>query len=244
LIFCVVFLLAFAIPVGGWIGRNAAVTGVPVFSTGEGINLLYYRAAAVLSEHTGIPFEAAQDQLRATVNRRSQPGMNPAEVSRLERSLALEIIRSHPVTTLKTLFKSVLLMMGGPGRAELLHLLGDPTPTQISGPAQIVFITVEMIVYIAILVGALAGCYFLFRARKYMALVVPLIIILYFMLASLATTPHSRYRVPIMPFIAVLAGAAYARWRTFPSGAPDLLPTTKGPASTDRSRSGISGSSS
>lgn len=213
LVFTMVLVLAFAIPVGGWIARNALVSGVPLLTTGDGNSLLHFRAALVLAEAEGLPLKEAQDQLKAALKQRQQPGMNAAEVSRLERSMAIEVLLDHPLASLEAVTKGVVLTMIGPGRAELLHLMGDPTPTRISGLVQILLITVEIVVYGIILISAVVGCYVLLRTRKYFAAVILLSIIMYFILATvIGSTGYSRYRVPIMPFIAVFAGYGFAYW--------------------------------
>ena len=216
LAFAIALLLVFAIPVGGWIVRNTAVSGVPVLSAGEGTNLLYFRAASALGDAEGLSFTDAQKQLRGLVQHEVEPGMNRAERSRIQRSLAIKVLFDHPVAALKSIVKGVGLMMIGPGRAELLHLLGDPTPTQISGPVQLLLIAAEIVLYSIILIGAVFGSYYLLRNRKYSAAVVLFSVILYFIAAAAVTTPYSRYRVPIMPFIAILAGYGVAAWRRWP----------------------------
>lgn len=110
--------------------------------------------------------------------------------------------------------KGLVLTMIGPGRAELLQLLGDPTPTTIGGPVQITLIIMGVVLYAITLVSAIAGCYLLLRQRKYFVVVLLASIILYFILATIVgSLGYSRYRVPIMPFIAVFAGYGFAAWR-------------------------------
>jgi hypothetical protein len=211
LVFTLVLVVSFAIPVGGWIARNANVTGVPLLTTADGVSLLYFRAALAVAEDEGIPFQDAQDRLRASFQRQVRPGLNPAQVSRLERSMAIEVLLQRPVASLKTMAEGATLTLIGPGRAELLQLLGDPTPTEISGPVQILLIAAEVAIYGIILIGAVFGCYVVLRTRKYFAAAILLGLIAYFVLATaVGSTGYSRYRVPIMPFIAIMAGAGYS----------------------------------
>jgi 4-amino-4-deoxy-L-arabinose transferase-like glycosyltransferase len=208
-----VFVLAFALPVGGWIARNYALTGVPIFTTVESFNLLNYRAAGSMAEEEHISVEEARRRLSETLQGRTREGMNRGQISRLEASLALETFAKYPRGTAVTFIKAVGRLLAGPGRAELLRLLGAPRPTTIETGLHAFLVGMETVVLGAIMFGAVLGGYRLLRSRRYIELVAVLIFIFYFMAISAGLEAYSRFRAPIMPYFALLAGCAFASRR-------------------------------
>jgi 4-amino-4-deoxy-L-arabinose transferase-like glycosyltransferase len=208
-----VFLLAFALPVGGWIARNYAVTGVPVFTTVESINLLNYRAAPAMAEEEHVSIEEARRRLSETLKSRTREGMNRGQISRLETSLAFETFAQYPWGTVVTFMQGASRVLVGPGRAELLRLLGAPSPTTIETGLHAVLVGMETVVLGLILFGAVVGGYRLLRSGRYIELVAVLIFIFYFVAISAGLEAHSRFRAPIMPYFALLAGCAVASRR-------------------------------
>jgi 4-amino-4-deoxy-L-arabinose transferase-like glycosyltransferase len=67
-----IVLLAFLVPVGGWIVRNERTTGVAVLSTIEGRDLLRFRATHALAFDRGISIKQARKQLVDKVNREAK----------------------------------------------------------------------------------------------------------------------------------------------------------------------------
>jgi Dolichyl-phosphate-mannose-protein mannosyltransferase len=206
-------VLALALPVGGWIARNAVSTGVPLLSTGEGTNFLYYRAAGALVEDEGITLTQARSRLRAGLQNRLRPGMNDAEISVEARALGVEVLLDHPLGALRSSLKGVALMFIGPGRAELLRLVGDPTITEVDTAGNILLVGVAALINGAIVLGAAAGGYLLVRRRRYVELTIILSFVLYIVVISAGPEAYSRFRVPAVPFLAIAAG--YAASSTF-----------------------------
>jgi len=208
-----VFLLAFALPVGGWIARNYAVTGVPIFTTVEGKDLVNTRAVGAMAEEEHISLEEARRRLRESLRSRTREGMNRGQISRLETSLAFETFAQYPWGTVVTFIKGAGRLLVGPGRAELLRLLGAPRPTTIETGLHAVLVGMEIVVLGLIMFGAVLGGYRLLRSRRYIELVAVLIFIFYFVAISSGLQAYSRLRAPIMPYFALLAGCAFASRR-------------------------------
>jgi 4-amino-4-deoxy-L-arabinose transferase-like glycosyltransferase len=206
LAFVFAVLLAFSIPVGGWIAHNARATGVPTLSTVESINLLYWRAAGALAEGEGISVTQAQAQLERAVAERVRPDMNEAERSQVVSSLAVRTLLDHPVGAVKTWVQGAVLMLAGPGRDELLRLLGISSH---AGGVSIALVGLEFLVYGLILAGAVWGVRSLVLGQRWSELILVLAFILYFVVVSSGLNAYSRLRVPAMPFIALLAGCGY-----------------------------------
>jgi 4-amino-4-deoxy-L-arabinose transferase-like glycosyltransferase len=206
LAFVFALLLAFSVPVGGWIAHNARATGVATLSTVESINLLNWRAAGALAEDEGISVTQAQDQLERELAQRVRPDMNEAERSQVAASLAVRTLLRHPVGAVKTWVRGAVAMLVGPGRDELLRLLGI---SNHAGGTSIALVGLEFLVYGLILAGAVWGVRVLVRDRRWSELALVLAFILYFVIVSSGLNAYSRLRVPAMPFIALLAGCGY-----------------------------------
>jgi 4-amino-4-deoxy-L-arabinose transferase-like glycosyltransferase len=204
--FVLAVLLAFSVPVGGWIAHNAEATGVPTLSTAESINLLLHRAAGALAEDRGISVTQARAQLRQELDRRAGPKLNEAERSRVATSLAVRTLLHHPVGAVKTWVRGAFQMFAGPGRDELLVLLGISSHT--SGTS-VGLVVLEFLIYGLILAGAVWGVRVLVRDRKWTELSLVLAFVFYLVIISSGLNAYSRFRVPVMPFIALLAGCGY-----------------------------------
>ena len=139
--------------------------------------------------------------------------MNQAAISRLETALALETLARHPRGAAVTGIKGAALLVAGPGRAELLRLLGTANPKEIKNGLQAFVVGVEALVLSLIMLGAAWGCYGLLRSRKYFELAAIASFIVYFIISSAGPEAFSRFRAPIMPYFALLAGYAVARER-------------------------------
>jgi hypothetical protein len=85
-------LVPFLLLVGGWMARNGVITGVPVLSTIEGVNLLEYRAAGAIAEEEDVSLDQARARLRDQLER-AGPGTGPAERNRAQRRLAFDVLR-------------------------------------------------------------------------------------------------------------------------------------------------------
>jgi 4-amino-4-deoxy-L-arabinose transferase-like glycosyltransferase len=205
LVFAGSLFLAFAIPVGGWIVHNAQMTGVPILSTAEGVNLLLNGAAGALAENEGLSLAEARSRLKRSVDERAGPDLNEAEVSRIATSVAMETLLRYPMGTVKTWFKGVGRMLLGPGRLELLRLVGVT-----GGPLAVVLVGLEFLVLAAILAGGAWGILVLARERRWFELTVILVLVTYFLIVSSGAQAYSRFRAPISPLLALLAGWGYA----------------------------------
>jgi 4-amino-4-deoxy-L-arabinose transferase-like glycosyltransferase len=206
IVFALAVLLAFSIPVGGWVAHNAQATGVPILSTVESINLLEFRAAGALASDEGISLEQAQAQLRQKLARRTAPDLNDAERSRVAAALAAHTLLQHPVGAVKTWARGAALMLGGPGRDELLRHVGISSRT---GAVSIALLALEFLVYVPILAGSAWGIVVLIRKQRWFQLVLVLALIVYFLIVSSGPEAYSRFRVPIAPFLALLAGCGF-----------------------------------
>jgi 4-amino-4-deoxy-L-arabinose transferase-like glycosyltransferase len=197
-------LFAFAIPAGLWLARNAAETGVATISTTQGINLKEYRAADALAIDSGISMDEARLILDAQVARRTHPGMNAAQVSQVQASVALRTLLHHPKGAVLSTIEGFGRVLFGPGRAELLRLVrGYISPRNTADDA---LLFTEAGLLFATLALALVGIIALIRARNWLPLACTLVFAVYGILLASGAEGDARFRMPTMPFIAVLAG--------------------------------------
>ena len=197
-----VFLLA-----GGWIARNAAVTGVPLLSTIQGVNLLEYRAAGALAHESAVTLEAARDELRARLAPRVLTAANPAEVSRAQTLLAFEVLREHPRGWIMTTADGAFRLLAGTGQTALSRISGNDGLGVARGPWPMVTALVLTFAVAAPLLGALAGVVALWRDGRRPAVTLLVGMAAYFVLIPAGPEANTRFRVPAEPFLGLLAGA-------------------------------------
>jgi Dolichyl-phosphate-mannose-protein mannosyltransferase len=205
-------LLPFIVVVGGWIGRNAAVTGVPLLSTIDGINLLEYRAAGALAEDQGLSLDEARARLLERLADRVSPAANPAERSRAQRRLGLEVLRERPWAAARSAARGALRLLAGNGLTALSRIAGAPDPERTSGTGRSLAAVVLSAVLAAIYLGALLGAIRLARESRGHDLALLLGPILYFVIVSAGGEANTRFRFPAVPFLALLAGVGWT-WR-------------------------------
>lgn len=192
---------------GGWIARNAAVTGVPLLSTIQGVNLLEYRAAGALAYESAVPLEVARDQLRGRLAPSLPSDANPAEVSRAQTRLAFDVLREHPRGWIMTTVDGVFRLLAGTGQTALSRISGDHDPESARGPEKTAAALALMFAVAAQLIGALTGVVALWRGGRRSEAMLLIGVAAYFVLIPAGPEANTRFRVPAEPFLALLAGA-------------------------------------
>ncbi|MGZ4333695.1 MAG: glycosyltransferase family 39 protein [Gaiellaceae bacterium] len=204
-----VFLLGFAVPSGAWLVRNYARTGVPTISTIDGHNMLQYRAVGALVED-GEPRQLAQHDVLVRLASHVHPGENAAEVSRAEFSVGATILSEHPVGAFKSWLRGEARILFGPARSETVFLMTGRTA--IDAAWLRILVAVEALVTVAIVGVGLVGAVLL-GARRSAApqLWISAAVAGYLVVVSGGPEAYSRFRVPVMPFLAVLGAHALTR---------------------------------
>lgn len=216
LLFC--FLLASAVPVGGWMAKNRILTGHPVFSIVGDSSLLHYRAAGALAKDEGISLDAARVRVWQRFWKTAPRGASLAELSRRQRVLALQILAEHPWGALRMMSDAVLRMMAGTGLTALSNLVGDPDPEGVSKPWKKAVQALQALALGVVYLAVARGVILLAARRELLAIALTLGVIAYFALLSAGPEANTRFRFPAMPFLAILAGhglsQSFARSRT------------------------------
>jgi 4-amino-4-deoxy-L-arabinose transferase-like glycosyltransferase len=209
----VAFVVGFAVPAGAWALRNYEQTGVATISTIDGHNMLQYRAVGALVE-SGVPRQLAQHDVLVRLAPHTYPGENAAKVSRAELSVGLSIVAEHPVGALESWLGGEGKLLAGPARFETAILLTG-RGTVGSGWLRALVIA-DQVVTLATLLAAVAGIVGLVIGRiRLPELWVLAASAAYLVIVSGGPEAYSRFRVPVMPLLAVMGAAALtrARWR-------------------------------
>jgi 4-amino-4-deoxy-L-arabinose transferase-like glycosyltransferase len=227
LLSCGIFLIAVSVVIVPWYYRSYILTGKPILSTITNYNLLFYNAASLDAELN----DRSLDEQQEIYTNRVQTVLAEMKILRTEKSLddiygnlAKRIILGHPVqyifTHLKYDARNFLPGMAGAleifspldngsrDGAEILHKEGlsatfslyfgdDWVSLFILAP----FIMILFIIYLADLFGAIV----LVKQRSWFVIGLLLLPIAYYLLIPGAPS-NSRFRVPVMPYMSILAG--------------------------------------
>jgi hypothetical protein len=199
-------VLGFALPVGAWITRNDAVTGSPLFSSNSGFTLLRYTAASALAFDEHLSTRTARARLVAEADFLLGGEHNEARRDRVQRDLALRVLRSHPRGTAVTLARGGFRMMTGPGRASVRQLAFGTGSGGIAGQLAL---AVQVTFVALLLVGVALGVVLAYVQGNRFGLAFALCLIGYFLVLSAGPEAFARFRVPIVPYLAALAGVGW-----------------------------------
>jgi hypothetical protein len=223
--------LACALVVAPWLARNQRLFGAPLLSTIGATNLHDYRAAAVHARVEGISLAASRAALDAQAAARFQgdPERDPVGFERFKGSLAQELLRAHPgialrnhVVGLASVFfhpmrstldlqlglvrsGSSLFDGGQAGHAPLLERLRSRT----SG-VTLSLVAVQGIALAWLWTGVALACARLRRGPAAPALWLVALLVLYHALLVGGPEGTPRFRVPLVPFLALAAGAGFS----------------------------------
>jgi len=219
------FLGLYLLFLSPWLLRNAVHFGSPFLSTIGHYNLLYWRAAGVYSLEKGVSLEEARADLEEIAGKDLPAGLGPRERRKREAALGLAVIAEHPLTYGRLHLRSTLNLLFKPLRLNLdrqLGLLKDDSSLEVWGEREsrgllrrlssgtsaptMVLVVVQAFMLLFLWPAALFG---LWRARPWrdgITLAVLLAALLYFVLLSAGPEAYARFRVPILPLLAALAG--------------------------------------
>lgn len=224
----IVFLLGYVLVISPWLARNNAIFGGPFLSTISYDNLLYVQAAGVLSVAEKISLEQAADNLLREFNARHADAVKNGTlltIKKLEGVDAFAVITSHPFYFAANYARSVLNMLLRPIRNDIdimlgytrshgtLEIWGNNEPggffSRLLGSTSrftIILCVFQLLILLAAYSLAGAGVVRGFSGGEPFIAVL-FSVIVYFCLVSGAPETYARFRVPIMPFIAILSAA-------------------------------------
>lgn len=220
-----------------WALRNYLRTDVWTLSAIGDFNLLYYRAAGVIAEEEGLTVDEAQARLRQQMADEVEDGyLDSAGEIELMREKALTIFFDYPLATLTVHAKGVVKVFANPGFNLFCIILetqdigtdahgnmvgckskdGSGLFNQVIGTlsnmnlAEKTAVALEMLILTGMYLGAVNGMWKLFKAKQWFPLYFLLGPIVYFVVLSAGGESVSRFRIPFLPFLAVLMGIAFS----------------------------------
>jgi 4-amino-4-deoxy-L-arabinose transferase-like glycosyltransferase len=182
---------------GAWILRNDRAGGVTVLTTVQGINLYYHRAARVVAKQENISVTAARARLKERLREAVESEhLTPLQEYRRMEQWGAEIVGSHPGTYFSAHTAGVARLFL-PHKETLVPGLSEVASARLEGGYL-------LLLYGLAVVGLPVAC--AGSARIGFALLGG--VILYFAVLS-GPEAYPRFRVPLMPVLALLAGAGF-----------------------------------
>ncbi|MEM4412697.1 MAG: glycosyltransferase family 39 protein [Candidatus Caldarchaeum sp.] len=219
-----VFLLVYAATIAPWIVRNYRVAGFVGLSALSEIQLITW-AAAIEGELRGLVLGSNYHEFEERLRKQaSEQNLGAAETLAFERRVAWQMIKDHPRIALKLPIAGFFRLFPGvtgvgiwgysdEGTGAVASLLRGDVGEAIrrvfsQGVMRVVHLVGQYAIALMIWAAALYG---LWRSRRIFTvrdnptfwLALP---ILYFILISLGPNAYSRLLVPVIPFIAIMAG--------------------------------------
>ncbi len=206
-----VLLLGSVLMTAPWFIRNFQVGNTIIFSSTTGYNMLFYRGTAVLAmeEDRDPRSEEIIERLKERAEDRYTANMTEAEKSRVWWWMGMNIIKKRPVLYGITAAIGAGKMLFGPGRKSLARLLDAGNPPD--GFLFWVLVGIESVFLIGFYVTVFVGFWFFFRTREFGNLIFFGSVLLYLVVVSAGPEAYSRFRVPLVPFLSVFAGAGLHR---------------------------------
>ena len=224
------FVSPYILIIGSWQIRNYQYSGTTEFSYIQGFNLLFYRGAGIIAQRDGISFREAQYHLGYKELVQSAPEQVLESIAELNQQWvqkSFQLFFQYPLLLLKDQFRGFLKMMFMPGEEHLLELISDVQET--SGPIGD-FFTISLRAYIKKWFYEKPGHFllFLFAESSLMLLYLSIAfsfwrssltkgtpsrihlilwgVIVYFIIISAGPEAYSRFRIPIIPLLAIYGG--------------------------------------
>ena len=222
--------------ISSWAYRNYRAMGIFTVSTISGYTLLYFRARIVLQEAEQISQAAATERIGKEIEQMAADRNLVTRAGRvsLENQLAFDIFRRYPVQTLSMLIKGTVILFIDPGFTVIGTML-DPTTSNFdwlpdrenaveNNPAdqvvsslrrlnrlQRLVLTWSVSLLGLIYLGSVMGFLDLWRDRQWFALWLPVLMITYFVCLYGGGDINYRFRLPLIPLFAILAGFGYGK---------------------------------
>ena len=214
--------------VSPWLVRNQFAFGTPILSTIGYNNMLHYRAAGVYAVKKGIPLVEAQEMLRkkASSEFRGDRETDPITYKKFESKMGTSIILADMSTYIRNHVHSVFNMLFKPLRSTIDLQLGlskkgsslmdwseKNSSSQISrligntSGFTITLVSIQMILIVLLWVSGILGIVSSIVKKEYLISAIILLLIAYFCIISGGPEAYARFRVPIMPYLAIASSA-------------------------------------
>ena len=223
-------LLAFAIPAVlmlVWVARNRSVAGMDAMSTDPGDVLFHYNAPGVLAYATNQPFNEASAELAHEIGWHGDPAKVPPALASRMMAKVIEVYAKHPVSAFVVTLRGLVLVAGVPDRNELNELIGTKGGGPLGLPPSfdiaarirrtlnsplLTSLVLAQLILVAFVWGGVARS--LLRCDwsskvEVACILVPLAMAFAMLLCAASPDAHARFRVPAVPFLAMLASIGW-----------------------------------
>ncbi len=226
LIAAAVYLAGCAVIISPWLIRNKIVFNSAFISTISSKNMLYYRAAGVHSVKHEIPLAASQSVLLEAVDSCFPDSRSdPVKRAGYERMLGKKIILENPGIYAINHLRSSFAMLLSPMRSSIdvqlglkstgstldvwrMHNIFSVFQRMRESTSSFTFYIVIFQMFMTLIVSVLMMPVLVrvISGKAPLSYSTPLLAIAYFVLLSGGPEAYARFRVPIVPFIAVVSG--------------------------------------
>lgn len=221
------YLVPCFVVVSPWLIRNQVVFGSMFLSTIGCTNLLYYRAAGVYAVKEGIPLSKSQELLREKAKSTFQGNIEqePIKYKKFEAKIGASIILDYPLIYIRNSMLSVFNMLFKPIRSTIdlqLGLSKKRTTLTIWGKKAnssllsrllqktsmfaIMLVVVQLFILVILWISSIYGIIITFLKREHLFFCIMVLVIAYFCIMSAGPEAYARFRVPILPFLAIMGG--------------------------------------
>ncbi len=214
----VLIIISFSIILGPWLWRNGELTGHYSLSSLTGYNLLFYNAAQFKAQVTGQELQAVQDEFRSQFAITKPYDLSGFRFGDEYQALARGVILSNPFSYAQFhLLKTTPVFLGS-GVDNYGWVIGRSAPPDVNISSLITggefgqatkalfadpLVLLERLVWLTLIL--LAGLSVFVNKNKRVVIVGIFLLIAYFAIA-VGPVAMPRYRLPISPFIFLLAG--------------------------------------
>jgi len=215
----IVLTMIAAAPTLAWSLRNFEDRGVFSLSLTPLYNLYFYRAASLLAHEKGIQ----EDQQRALLLRELPKVCSPVFTDsppacfEVLKRRAFQIIRKHPAELAAIMVRGTAVLMFGPGLEATREMLGEgateaakPRPAGKAVFALVIFEFMLLAVTWTGMVFTIVKFGLPWRWSHY-PLLLPFAAALLLILATAGPEAYSRYRIPVMPLLAIISGIGWGQ---------------------------------
>jgi 4-amino-4-deoxy-L-arabinose transferase-like glycosyltransferase len=215
----IVFLLAASFIISAWMYRNQQVFGKAFLSTVSNVNLLQYRAAEIYAQKNSVSLKEAQHNLNKAIDIRAQQFAEAKEKEEVIKyvlpvmdSVSYGLINQNKMLFIQNTLKHAILASIKPARSYI-DLAFGMVPGEMAknaSPSALTIVLVGLQVLLLILVWLLfaVGLLSMAKQKNYQILLPLLAIILYLLLASAGPEADARFRLPLLPFVLMVASFA------------------------------------
>lgn len=222
------FLLCSYAGPAAWTAHNKAVTGRAVYAAVAGLDMLRYPAAGVEVMRTGRPWPEVEAELRAGVDASFAGGAAPDEAAKAQayNAAAMRILKAHPFLLARYCAQGAVKLMAGTGLEMFLEwgkglggfVVDRSFDPGVKGSGTLALLRAHPgLIPLEVLYAAALGAWYLLAAlglfrlwtagRREEALFLAWGALYFLGLSS--SQGYYRFRIPMLPFLAAAAAAAF-----------------------------------